>query len=218
MKKNKKKNTFNAFADLAQLIKFTDIPKELYHGTTSRNYKKLDNNVQIPECLPFTDFGKGFYLTTRYDQASKHATGRSGEGEDPIVFHYEVDVEMLKNVYGVKMFETMDMEWSKFILHNRSEKHHRKHKFSSVYGGLADGKMRRLMTTINALPSIDDDVYEFFHQEIRKYGHEDQLSVHNQTIFTEHIIKQVKVSNAYDKNSVYLPQPKQPVNPKAPTK
>jgi len=197
---------------------FRELPKYVYHGTSSINYDDLDNNVLIEKCLDYTDFGKGFYLTSRYEQASKHAKYRIGEGEQPIVFHYEIDIGLLKKGYGVKTFPNMDIEWAKFILHNRSEKFFQKHSHNAVYGGLADGQMRNLMRTINKLPVIDDDVYRIFHDEIKKYTQEDQMSVHNQLIFTQNIIKQVKVSNAGDKNSIYIPQPKQPANPKTPTK
>ncbi|WP_455920488.1 DUF3990 domain-containing protein [Priestia megaterium] len=197
---------------------FRSLPQVVYHGTSSDSYEKLNNNVLIEECLPLTDFGKGFYLTSRYDQASKHARYRLGEGEQPIVFHYEIDLGLLKNGYGVKTFPNMDIEWAKFVLHNRSEKFFEEHSHNAVYGGLADGKMGRLMSTINELPEIDDDVYTFFLDAIKKYTQEDQMSVHNQLIFTQNIIKQVKVSNAGDKNSIYIPQPKQPANPKTPTK
>lgn len=44
---------------------------------------------------------------------------------------------------------------------------------------------------------------EDFYEEIAKYGTYDQLSIHNQDIFTYNIITLKKVVRAYDKQETY---------------
>ncbi len=42
-----------------------------------------------------------------------------------------------------------------------------------------------------------------FYEEIAKYGTYDQLSIHNQAIFTYNVIKYVRVVKAHDKKESY---------------
>lgn len=212
-KHNKPLNSLKSLKDLISLKTFGEVPKIVYHGTPSRNYGILNNNVLIRKCKKRTDFGKGFYLTSNYEQASEHAKNRCREDDEPIVFHYEIDLEVLATLPGIYTFEKMDIEWAKFIFHNRSKKHFRPHDLACVYGGVADGQLDTLMKEMDKFAHIDDGAYGYFLSEIRKYASYDQLSVHNQEIFTQNIIQQVQVSKAFNENSTYKPKP----NPKPKT-
>ncbi|MCU7767012.1 DUF3990 domain-containing protein [Priestia megaterium] len=183
---------------------FKSLDKTMYHGTNSRHYQSLFNGVSLRECKNKTDFGRGFYLTTKFIQASKHANNRSRFNGDAIVFVYDVDVAALRQ-FQEKIFRKMDREWAEFIYLNRSERvimdHH---GFDYVFGGVADGKIEDLieeLDEINVTPNSPE--FDYFYESIAKYDTYDQLSIHNQEIFDYNIITLRKVVRAFNKNSVY---------------
>lgn len=63
----------------------------LYHGT-NLNIEKIDLKL----CRPYKDFGKGFYLTTIKEQATKMALRTSKlYGGDPVIISYEIRDDFL---------------------------------------------------------------------------------------------------------------------------
>lgn len=126
---------------------FGSIPTEVYHGTSSDNYQRLkkgiDVNIGIANTL--TDFGKGFYTTTNYEQALTQAnrktnkynnaqkrTAKKIEGfvpkfVEPVVFNYKIDVPKLEELSVISdtpprhlIFHEPNDSWAEFILNNRS--------------------------------------------------------------------------------------------------
>ncbi|MFS0615170.1 DUF3990 domain-containing protein [Lederbergia ruris] len=177
---------------------FSQFSKVLYHGTTSSKYESLRAGVNISFCEEFTDFGKGFYLTSNFLQASRHADKRSGNKEESIVFVYDLDIQGLKQLYQGYILNKMDVEWAKFIYNNRSRKTNFTHNFDYVLGGVADGAIFDLVKAVDLGLDIKD-----FYEEIAKYGTYDQLSIHNQDIFKYNVIKYSKVVKAYARNESY---------------
>lgn len=178
---------------------FNQFPMTLYHGTTSINYDSLSNGVQLEKCMNKTDFGQGFYLTSNFTQASKHALNRKRENEEAIVFVYKLDIERLKKCFNGKVWNKMDGGWAQFIYDNRTSLKQFNHQYDFVFGGVADGKIFDLVQLVDAGATI-----KLFHEEIAKYPTYDQLSVHNEDIFTYNVIKFEKVVVAHDKQKEYV--------------
>ena len=91
----------------------------LYHGSNV----EIDR-ISLARCMPYKDFGQGFYLTSMQDQAEKMAyrTARFYGGE-PIVTSFEVPNDLLTG-YGlnVRVFDSVSEEWARFIMNNRDRK------------------------------------------------------------------------------------------------
>ncbi len=89
---------------------------KLYHGS----------NVEVPtpELLPSVralDFGRGFYLTSDFDQAARWARTavlRRGEGS-AVVSVYEFD-EVAVSSLTILRFDSPDSGWLKYVTRNRT--------------------------------------------------------------------------------------------------
>ena len=79
----------------------------LYHGS-NMDIDKIDLEMSKPN----KDFGKGFYLSEREEQAMEMANFKSVLlGGEPIVTKVEFDVEMMKNSnLRVKVFKEYSEE------------------------------------------------------------------------------------------------------------
>ena len=93
----------------------------LYHGTN------IDFNViNLDKCLPFTDFGKGFYLTDIREQAEALAQKKSRLfGGSPIVQEYIFIPDEAKKA-GLKtlLFDMPSREWADFIFRNLNNQYY----------------------------------------------------------------------------------------------
>jgi len=171
-----------------------ELPKTLYHGTTSENKQHLDlidiNKIDINYGDRFSDFSQGFYLTSIYEQALSYArfkANRTNKFIDskvhPIVIKYELDIGSLQKSCKGKIFSKPDDQWAEFIYNNRvksenkcnSNFHNRNKDYDYVYGHLADGK---IATAINEYKNFDT---EGFLKEIHpKFPNSnDQISLHS---------------------------------------
>ena len=74
---------------------------KLYHGSYCRVRKP-----NLSRCRANTDFGKGFYTTTNYEQAVKWAKIiQERQGVDKsFVSVYEIDDDILEKDYKIKTF------------------------------------------------------------------------------------------------------------------
>ena len=88
---------------------------ELFHGSNV--------NIEKPE-LSYSsktkDFGKGFYLTSDFEQAkiwSEKKTTKLGNGE-PIVSKFKFDDTNMSDL-KVKIFEIADENWFDYVMSNR---------------------------------------------------------------------------------------------------
>jgi hypothetical protein len=87
----------------------------LYHGSSVE--------VRVPHLLKIQrdlDFGKGFYTTSDFDQASKWAkrTALRLEQQQAFVSVYTVDEEKLLTL-RVLRFDRPDKDWLRFVVANR---------------------------------------------------------------------------------------------------
>ena len=114
----------------------------LYHGTNI-DFKAID----FDKCVPFKDFGKGFYLTDIREQAEALAQKKSRLfGGSPIVQEYVFIPEDAEKA-GLKMlcFETPSKEWAEFIFSNRNRNSDFHHDYDIIYGPIANDGVAYLL-------------------------------------------------------------------------
>lgn len=89
---------------------------KLYHGSTV-----AVKRPSIGRGRSATDFGKGFYTTTSFEQARKWAVlKKKREGSDKaIVSTFEVPDDVLDMGYKVLRFSAATREWLEFVVKNR---------------------------------------------------------------------------------------------------
>lgn len=81
---------------------------KLYHSSTI--------SVERPDTIhsrDYLDFGKGFYLTSIYDQAFKYAQRFIRRNRDAWLCSYEF--ECVLSDWKVRVFDSYDKEWLNFI-------------------------------------------------------------------------------------------------------
>jgi hypothetical protein len=91
---------------------------KLYHGTYFPEFKQPD----LSKCREKTDFGKGFYTTTSFEQAVKWAILRKNrsQAKEAYVAEYEIDETILSSEeYKIKHFSGATKEWLEFVFNNR---------------------------------------------------------------------------------------------------
>ena len=92
---------------------------KLYHGSTV--------TVKHPNILrgrEATDFGKGFYTTTNFEQAKKWALlkRKRERSNKAIVSVYEVHDDILDRDFSVLKFAGATKEWLEIVVQNRRKK------------------------------------------------------------------------------------------------
>ena len=126
----------------------------LYHGTNI-DFPKID----LSKCSPNKDFGKGFYLTSLYQQAVSMSIRRCEleRKGTPIVQVYEINDDILtSNILKVKSFKGVSKEWAEFILMNRNSNGRNLHNYDIVIGPVADdGVVYQLNLYIQHLISLE---------------------------------------------------------------
>lgn len=91
---------------------------KLYHGSNV-----IVKNPKIIESDRALDFGKGFYLTTDYEQAKKWSiltTERRKNGK-AVITAFEILKEDMRNLAILK-FDSANKEWLQFVANNRKNK------------------------------------------------------------------------------------------------
>ena len=81
------------------------------------------DKIKLDKCLPFKDFGKGFYTTPLKEQALKMAERTvkiKKEGSPYITVFYMDDIRLSSIDFKVKRFLNPDKEWAKFVINNRN--------------------------------------------------------------------------------------------------
>ena len=109
----------------------------LYHGTYT-DFESID----LTRCMPYKDFGRGFYLTDIEQQAKDMALRKSKfvPNSKPCVLAYEFEEKYLTDgTLKVKLFENPTEEWAQFIIDNRYNPENRQvHDYDVVIGPIAD--------------------------------------------------------------------------------
>jgi len=105
---------------------------KLYHSSTLA--------VETPDILHsrnYLDFGKGFYLTSIYDQAERYAQRFIRRNRDAWLSTYEFECNLSE--WKVCRFDSYDREWLQFVAKCRAGKDDT--DFDIVIGGIANDKV-----------------------------------------------------------------------------
>ena len=123
---------------------------KLYHGSNTRI-----NSINLAMCRPYKDFGTGFYLTDKKEQAERMAARVSRiYGGTPVlnVFEIQDDFKSLTEINIKDFGEQTTEEWARFVMNNRNQKFdnirdilcNRDNKYDIVIGPVADDNMALL--------------------------------------------------------------------------
>jgi len=115
---------------------------KVYHGSLNQVIRP-----NIEKGRPSTDFGKGFYTTTNFEQAMRWAINKqktTGNNAKAVVNTYEIDNNLLDNeIFNIKKFDSPDEEWLAFVVNCRNTVPHR---FDIVFGPVANDKIYATIT------------------------------------------------------------------------
>lgn len=129
----------------------------------------------LARCRPNTDFGKGFYATTNFEQAARWARIRQSRDKSTkaVVSVFEFDETLLEDAhFKVRQFHGVDAEWLHFIVGCRKQT--LKHDYDIVMGPVANDK---LYLTINMYENGELSE-EAAILQLKAYNLFDQLSFH----------------------------------------
>lgn len=104
----------------------------LYHASPF-----VIENPDVHHSRDFLDFGKGFYLTTIYEQAEKYAMRFLRRGQKAYVNIYVLEDDLSE--YKVLVFEKYDEAWLEYV--GMCRKGSGGAAYDIVSGGIADDKV-----------------------------------------------------------------------------
>lgn len=109
---------------------------KLYHGSTV-----AVKHPNIQRGRKATDFGKGFYTTTDFEQARKWAVLKRNriEGGKAVVSVYDVPDGLLDSGFSVLRFSGATKEWLEFVVDNRRGRE--TFKYDLVMGPVANDQL-----------------------------------------------------------------------------
>ncbi|MBA3858304.1 MAG: hypothetical protein C0507_15475 [Cyanobacteria bacterium PR.3.49] len=92
-------------------------PIRLFHGTTRTNAERVYKQIDHACGRMRTDFGRGFYTTTWFDQAKSWAINVSNglRGEKPAVIYFDVDrleLSLLDSLFFVRGASDAEDYWA----------------------------------------------------------------------------------------------------------
>ena len=151
---------------------------KIYHGGT-----EPISNPKIILSQRMLDFGRGFYTTTKKEQAESWAKTKSlrfGTAKSGIISEYSIKKEVFtEGKYCIKIFPEASEEWLKFIIKNRREIVN--HKYDIVKGPVANDK---LYTTISLFESGILSMEETI-KRLKVHKLFDQISFHTEKSLSE---------------------------------
>jgi len=111
----------------------------MYHGSIFRVEKPLLDYSKKQK-----DFGEGFYLTTNFKQAKNYAEMQMRRKKANKGYINTYKMEDFKNLEA-KEFIKADLEWFKFIYHNREDDREDEYtpRWDAVIGKIADDNIRK---------------------------------------------------------------------------
>ena len=111
----------------------------VYHGS----HIKI-KTIDLTQCKPNKDFGRGFYVTKfrKHAEIWARIIGEKHGTEGFVTeFKFEED-NFTKSICKIKHFETYNEEWLDFIVANRDKKIGFLHDYDIVIGPVADDKIQ----------------------------------------------------------------------------
>jgi hypothetical protein len=137
----------------------------VYHGS----YTLIDE-IDLEKCRPYTDFGKGFYVT-KYKHHAENWAKKSGERYKTdgciTVFNY-IDSSFVDCICKKKYFNGYTEEWLDFIANNRNvDSVEQAHDFDIIEGPVANDKVQnKLQYYLTGKISKNDFLKELtYHEE-----------------------------------------------------
>ena len=113
---------------------------KVYHGS----YTKIDK-IDLSQCHPNRDFGRGFCVTKFLHHAEKWAAniGRRQKKQGVISEFEYYENAFIQSICKIKHFETYNEEWLDFIVVNRNKNNPKPtHDYDIVEGPVADDKVQ----------------------------------------------------------------------------
>ena len=106
---------------------------KLYHSSNV-----IVENPDILHSRKYLDFGRGFYLTSLYDQAVRYAQRFKRRGQQAWLNTYEL-TEDVSSQWHVRKFDTYDKDWLDFVAQCRDGKD--VGEYDMVIGGIANDRV-----------------------------------------------------------------------------
>lgn len=97
--------------------------------------------VEFPDTMHsrnYLDFGRGFYLTSLYDQAIKYAQRFKRRGQTAWLNTYKISLSE-KKLWKIKRFETYDKDWLDFVAQCRNGND--VGDYDMIIGGIANDRV-----------------------------------------------------------------------------
>lgn len=116
----------------------------LYHGS-NQYFEQVD--LKTASMRGFLDFGRGFYLTTYFEQAESWAFRKisfSDVSARAYVYEYRFDSEYLEELNVLK-FLKYDNKWFDFVIEARG-KEDMGTEYDLIYDRMADGNLSTIIT------------------------------------------------------------------------
>jgi len=137
----------------------------VYHGS----YTLIDE-IDLERCRPYTDFGKGFYVT-KYKHHAENWAKKSGKHHNNdgcvTVFNF-IDSSFVDYICKIKHFNGYTEEWLDFIINNRNvDSTEQANDFDIIEGPVANDKVQnKLQYFLAGKISKDDFLRELtYHEE-----------------------------------------------------
>lgn len=105
---------------------------KVYHSSNM-----VVEHPDIQHSRKYLDFGRGFYMTTLYEQAERYALRFKRRGQQAWLNTYELEFEA--GSWNVLRFETYDKQWLDFVAQCRDGKD--VGDYDLVVGGIANDKV-----------------------------------------------------------------------------
>ena len=135
----------------------------LYHGSNI-----IVQNPQVIESDRRLDFGKRFYLTSSYEQASRWAeltVNRRGVGK-PVVSVFEIDESQLSEL-KVLHFNQAQKEWLEYVTLNRTNQNIPNDDYDIVIGPVAnDRTMPVISLYFSGIYDIEETIKRLMPQKL----------------------------------------------------
>lgn len=150
----------------------------LYHGS----YCRVDK-PNISYSRDSLDFGKGFYLTDIKNQALSWVDRFIRRGKRGCLNSYSIDLEKIRDLYRVKVFDKYDIEWLDFILQcrNGSDEYL---KYDIVIGGIADDQVYNTIELYEFDLITKDEALK----RLKYHKPNNQICIINQDILEKYLI------------------------------
>lgn len=103
-------------------------------------YHSSNMSVEHPDTKhsrPYLDFGRGFYLTSLYEQAVRYAQRFKRRGQPAWLNTYEFSC--MDNQWNIKRFEAYDKPWLDFVAQCREGKD--VGNYDMIVGGIANDRV-----------------------------------------------------------------------------